>query len=215
MKYEWRKSEKDLYLPKKVEQRLIPAMNFITLAGTGDPNDAEFSNKISALYATAYSIRMALKKGSLGTPPFEYTVYPLEGVWTTADGSRNETLNKAALVYKIMIRQPDQVTANLFETCRTQVIAKKDNPYFPQLQFESYTDGLAVQAVHTGPFDTEGDTFAKMAAFMTAHQLEKTTLMGDFQHREIYLSNFRRSRPENLKTLLRYTVKSVATTTQN
>ncbi|CZR81078.1 hypothetical protein CDFC105_52820 [Clostridioides difficile] len=44
MKYEWRKRDKELYLPKKnpviVE---IPEQKFIMLKGSGDPNSKEFT----------------------------------------------------------------------------------------------------------------------------------------------------------------------------
>ncbi|EEG78859.1 conserved hypothetical protein [Dethiobacter alkaliphilus AHT 1] len=54
---------------------------------------------------------MMPKKGI--TPPgyFEYTVYPLEGIWDlTEEGRTADTFDKSQLVYKIMIRHPDFVT---------------------------------------------------------------------------------------------------------
>ena len=50
MKYEWRKKEKELYLPKEnpilVE---VPEQKFIMLRGSGDPNDKEFTEAIGVL----------------------------------------------------------------------------------------------------------------------------------------------------------------------
>ncbi len=202
-KYEWRKAEKDLYLPKQLGIVDVPTSNYLTLEGTGNPNDAIFSDQVQSLYPVAYALRMGYKKGLYGDP-FEYTVYPLEGVWTTADGSRGAQLNKDALVYKIMIRQPDQVTADQVTDAIAATREKKNVPFLDQVHFETYTEGPSLQMIHVGPFDTEGETFAKMQAYLAEHGLTKTTTMGAYQHREVYLSDFRRVAPEKRKTLLRY-----------
>lgn len=202
-KYEWRKAEKELYLPKQLSVVDVPTSNYLTLEGTGNPNDPVFGDQIQALYPIAYALRMGYKKGLYGDP-FEFTVYPLEGVWTTSDGSRGDQLNKDALMYKLMIRQPNQVTSNQFSDALAATRKKKDVPFLDQVQFETYTEGLSLQMIHVGSFDTEGETFAKMQAYLAEHNLTKTTTMGDYQHREIYLSDFRRVAPEKRKTLLRY-----------
>ena len=202
-KYEWRKAEKDLYLPKQLSVVDVPTSNYLTLEGTGNPNDAVFGDQIQALYPVAYALRMGYKKGLYGEP-LEYTVYPLEGVWTTADGSHGSQLNKDALMYKIMIRQPDQVTAEQFADALAATQKKKDVLFLDQVHFETYTEGPSLQMIHVGPFDTEGKTFAKMQTYLDEHDLTKTTTMGNYQHREVYLSDFRRVAPEKRKTLLRY-----------
>ncbi|HNP08206.1 MAG TPA: hypothetical protein PKN99_11305 [Cyclobacteriaceae bacterium] len=44
MKYEWRKREKDIYLPKsKPEVVDIPSFQFLTISGEGNPNNAAWS----------------------------------------------------------------------------------------------------------------------------------------------------------------------------
>lgn len=126
MKYEWRKQEKAYYLPKEPQLIEVPAYQFITLTGEGNPNRPEFSEQISALYMMAYGLRMGLKKGSFGNTPFEYTVYPLEGVWTLPEKPQGP-IAKEELIYKIMIRQPEQVTADLAAEQLTQIMKKKEN----------------------------------------------------------------------------------------
>ncbi len=82
MKHEWKKSEKNIYLPKaKPELIDIPEYQFITLSGSGNPNDEFFSEYIGVLYSIAYAIKMNMKK--LEKKPNHYvdfTVYPLEGI---------------------------------------------------------------------------------------------------------------------------------------
>lgn len=206
MKHEWRKAEKAIYLPKGIEIVDIPSYSFLILDGEGDPNSEMFASQIEALYSVSYSIRMMLKKG-ITEESFIYTVYPLEGVWTTKDGSKDESLNKDQLVYRIMIRQPEQVTESIVSEAIEQTLKKKDNLYINQLKFETYTDGGSIQMVHTGSFDTEVQSFRQMDVFLETTEYERDWLMGDFVHREIYLSDARRVVPEKRKTLLRYKLK--------
>ena len=50
MKYEWRKEEKKFYAAKeKAEILEIPKQQFIMIDGIGNPNETDFSNKVSAL----------------------------------------------------------------------------------------------------------------------------------------------------------------------
>ena len=47
MKHEWRKKEKNVYLPKtKPELITIPEFQFVTINGKGNPNDAFFADGI-------------------------------------------------------------------------------------------------------------------------------------------------------------------------
>ena len=101
-KTNWRQDEKEIYPLKKTPSiTTLPKQNFITITGQGDPNGPEFASKISALYPIAYAIRMAPKKGIEFPGAFEYTVYPLEGFWTLAEGHREGPLDKDYLQYKI------------------------------------------------------------------------------------------------------------------
>lgn len=207
MKIDWSKQEKTLYTAKKPTIITIPSQQFITLTGCGNPNDSLFTKKISALFPIAYGIKMAIKKGALGES-IDYRVYPLEGVWTTTDGSKGENLNKDALKYKIMLRQPGFVTEDFFNAIKTKTLIKKENPYFDDVKWEVYEEGQVLQMIHTGTFDTETKTFNQMENFLAENKLTKTVMMGDHWHREIYLNDFRRTQPEKLQTLLRYKIKA-------
>lgn len=208
MKHEWRKEEKQYYFSSKPTVINVPKMNFITMTGTGNPNEAPFQDRIQTLYPVAYAIRAALKARRYGNP-YEYTVYPLEGVWTTLDGSQGPELNKDALTYKIMIRQPDQVTTEIFESAAAEVRSRKDLPLLDQVSFETYEEGPSVQMVHEGPFDTEGETFALLENYLKNNHFLHINTQGQYVHREIYLSDFRRVAPEKQKTLLRYRVEQI------
>ena len=52
MKHEWRKNEKDIYLPKNKPARiLVPEFRFFSIEGKGNPNDDFFAEYIGVLYS--------------------------------------------------------------------------------------------------------------------------------------------------------------------
>ena len=205
MKHEWRKHETDLYMPKaKPTVVTIPKQPFITIKGKGNPNQADFSDRIRVLYSIAYAIKMMPKKGYTPVGYMEYTVYPLEGVWDlTEEGRQSQVLNKDELLYTIMIRQPEFVTTEVFEKALNEVKKKKPHPLLDEVVFEEIEDGLSVQMLHVGPYDDELITFEKMKTFINEQNLTIVSL----KHREIYLSDFRKVTPDKLKTVLRYRVE--------
>lgn len=205
MKYEWRKQEKSLYLPKeKPELVTVPEQKFLMIKGKGNPNNEEFAEKVNALYSMSYAIRMMPKGGFTPEGYFEYTVYPLEGKWSlTEAGRQQDNLNKDELLYTIMIRQPDFATEDVVERALETVSKKKPNSFLKDVSFGAMEDGLSVQVLHIGSYDDEPRSFEKMKTFMKDNNLEVITL----EHREIYLSDARKVESAKLKTVLRYRVK--------
>ncbi|WP_440874635.1 GyrI-like domain-containing protein [Thalassotalea sp. PLHSN55] len=209
VKYEWRKREKALYLPKnKPEMVTVPPCKFITISGEGSPAEPKFTQHIEALYSLAYTIKMVPKK--MPVKPvgyFDFTVYPLEGVWDineTAKRHFNGSINKADLVYKLMIRQPDFIDENFYQQMLELAKAKKKNPLLDKVNFEVISEGLCVQILHLGSFDNEPESFALMEAFAKAEGLIRIAKT----HREIYLSDPRKVAQEKLKTVLRFQAKT-------
>ena len=205
MKYEWRKKEKEYYIPKEKPQLVeVPEFKFFTIQGQGNPNSEGFAEAIGVLYSLAYAVRMMPKNGITPEGYFEYTVYPLEGIWDLTDyGRTQEILNKDELIYTIMIRQPEFVTEKVVEMAMEIAKKKKPHPLLDKVRFQSIKDGLSVQMLHIGPYDDEPRTFMAMQEFCVANNLDLKTKA----HREIYLSDFRKTEPEKLKTVLRYMVE--------
>ena len=204
MKYEWRKQEKDLYLPKEKPTLVtVPKQNFFMIKGKGNPNSEDFSERVGVLYSLAYAIRMMPKQGYTPDGYYEYTVYPLEGLWDlTEKGRESDVLLKDELVYTIMIRQPDFVNEEVVQRAFDHVRKKKPHPLLDEVSFESMEDGLAVQMMHIGSYDDETRSFNQMKEFIEENNLEITSLV----HREIYISDPRKTEESKLKTVLRYRV---------
>ena len=71
-----------------------------------------------------------------------------------------------------------------------------------QVEFFEMTEGKCVQMLHVGPFSTEPETLKQIGAFIDENKFGRNGL-----HHEIYLSDFRKTEPEKLKTILREPVK--------
>lgn len=202
MKHEWKKQEKEIYGVKTKPCVIdIPAWKYIILSGSGNPNDEIFSDKVAALFSMAYKIKMAYKAFAPKSNEItDYTVYPLEGIWSTA--SEKGYLVKEELQYRIMIRQPDFITREMFDNSLEAVKSKKYNPYLTDVSFETICDGMCIQVLHKGAFDDEPASFEIMDRYCMEHGYRR---MGK-EHREIYLNNANRTDKANLKTILRYKV---------
>jgi len=204
MKYEWKKREKALYLPNETPQIVtVPKQKFLMIKGQGNPNSPSFSEKIEVLYALSYAIKMLPKQGYMPNGYFEYTVYPLEGVWAQLKGEQAENeMHKEELLYRLMMRQPEFVTEEIAQIAFENVRKKKPHLDLKEVFFKEMEDGLAVQLLHIGDYDNEPISFEKMKSFIEINNLQR--IGGD--HREIYLSDARRVIRSKLKTVLRYQV---------
>ena len=203
MKQEWKKVHKDLYGIKAQPVLLdVPEQSFIMLDGEGNPNAADFSERVGALYSLAYAVKMNYKKSAAGQAVDDFAVYPLEGVWRQKTAGA-EKLDKDNLAYTIMIAQPDFITPEMWQDALAKTRIKKPNPLYEEVRFERMADGKSVSILHVGRFDDEPASFAKMDNFCQEHGLRRS---GD-THREIYLNNANRTAPEKLKTILRYAVE--------
>jgi len=209
MKHEWRKKEKAIYLPKnKPELINIPEYKFITIKGEGNPNDDFFAEYIGVLYSLSYAVKMIPKKQTAKPKGYyDYTVYPLEGVWDINEKAKktfNGKINKDDLVFTLMIRQPDFVEAPFFAEILEITKTKKPHDLLSEVKFEKITDGECVQMMHIGRYDNEPESFEIMEKFAESKNLHRLSKV----HREIYLTDFRKVVPEKLKTLLRFQVKT-------
>lgn len=204
MPFDYKKEYREFYLPKgKPEIIRIPPMNFASVRGRGNPNDAEgaYKRAVGALYGIAYTIKMSHKGDHRIEGFFEYVVPPLEGLWWTDvpgdDISKKETYNWIS-----MIRLPDFVGKSDFNWAVTEA-AKKKKADFSAAEYFSYDEGLCVQCMHTGPFDFEPATVAAMDAYAT-EQGYRIDFTDARMHHEIYLSDITKAKPESWKTVIRH-----------
>ena len=197
-KNDLKKTFKDLYVVPRNKMVIVdvPQMNYVAIDGTGDPNTAvAFQEAVQALFSIAYTIKFMVKKGPLQV---NYGVMPLEGQWWTDDMNNFAMERKEDWQWSLMIMQPQLVTHEIYEEAMTIVRKRSDLPALHKLRLETMTDGLCAQILHTGPYSEEPATIMKLHQFIADQGYRLTG-----RHREIYLSDMRRTAPEHLKTIIR------------
>jgi hypothetical protein len=180
---------------------LVPTRpgRYLTIEGKGDPNGPVFGEKVGALYAMAFTIKMAKKR--MGR---DYKVAGLEGLWWGVGGTSRWMIDRprGAWRWKLLIRVPDFVTAKCVTMTARMLRDKGKGKDVSTVKLEKIAEGRCVQMLHVGPYMAEGPTMDAMLAFAAAQGL---TFTG--RHHEIYLSDPRRVKPERLRTILRHPVK--------
>lgn len=202
MKYEWKKNGKYLYGVKQKPQLIeVPTAYYIMIKGEGNPNESDFSNRVSVLYSLAYGIKMLFKNMEKEELEYsDFTVFPLEGIWEKSD---DEEFDKSKLKYTIMIKQPYFITKEIFDLAFEKVKKKKPNELYDEVSFDCIESKKSIQIFHIGSFDTEIESFEKLDNFANEMNLERSEKL----HAEIYLNNKNRTAEDKLKTILRYNVK--------
>lgn len=205
--FDYKKEYKDLYMPKNSPMLIdVPAMNYIMIDGKGDPNNnKEFEHAVEVLYGLSFTIKMSKMKGNQPEGYFEYVVPPLEGLWSINNGTFSLE-KRDNWVWTLMIRQPEFVTLDFFNWACSELKHKKPDLNIDGARFEAYNEGSCVQMMHIGPYSTEPTTALIIEDFMKENNL-KTRLGDGGKHHEIYLSDPRKAKPDQMKTVLRHPVK--------
>jgi len=207
--YDFKKELKELYGAKAQPAIVtVPKANFIAIRGQGDPNETggAYQQAVSVLYAVAYTLRMSYKAGYSIPGFFEYAVPPLEGFWQQEGAAGIDYANKAGFQWLSVIRLPDFVTEADFAWA-VGAASEKKKMDCSAAAFTTIDEGLCVQMLHLGPYDSEPETVAQMDAFVKgkgfAHDFS-----GGRLHHEIYLSDPHKTAPEKCRTIIRHPIKN-------
>lgn len=176
----------------------IKAARYLAVPGQGAPGGEVFSACVGALYAVAYTIKMDKKAGGN-----DYKVSGLEGQWWGTRGNPDFLSDpRETWCWKLLIRVPDFVSKQDVQAAAAAVKAKRKSEEADTVQLEKITEGLCLQMLHVGPYDTEMNTMARMRACAREQGLEFRGL-----HHELYLSDPHRVAPEKVKTIIRLPVR--------
>lgn len=210
MPFDFKKEYREFYLPKQVPQIVdVPRMNYVAVRGQGDPNetDGAYQQALGVLYAVAYTIRMSGKSGHRIEGFFEYVVPPLEGFWRQEGTDGVDYANKAGFHWISAIRLPDFVAGSDLEWAAAEAGRKKKMDC-SKAEFLTVEEGLCVQILHMGSYDSEPESIERMDQYLAENgfrnDLSETRL-----HHEIYLSDPRRNAPEKWKTVIRHPIKKI------
>ena len=208
MAFDYKKEYKEFYMPKGIPSIVqVPAMNYIAVRGSGDPNaeDGEYKTAVGLLYAVAYTIKMSKKTDHRIDGYFDYTVPPLEGFWWQDGVKGVDYSHKENFRWISVIRLPDFVAEDDFRWALKEAAVKKKQD-FSKVEYMTVEEGLCVQCMHIGPYDDEPATVSKMHAYME-EQGYVLDISEKRLHHEIYLSDARKTAPEKLKTVIRHPVR--------
>jgi hypothetical protein len=183
----------------------IGEATFLSILGQGDPSAEQFAVKLQALYTVAYTLKFACKAKNR-----DFAVPKLEGLWWFDEKryggfSMEEAplrIPRAEWNWRMLIRMPDYVHERDVKQAVAAAQEKKGLPHIDEVAMFTLHEGKSVQMLHVGPFSEEPRTLLVMRAFMDGHKFRQGGL-----HHEIYLSDFRKTAPAKLKTILREPVR--------
>lgn len=183
----------------------IEAARYLSIVGKGDPSGEEYADNLQALYSTAYGIKFWYKEKKQ-----DFVVAKLEGLWWFDEAKYKDIpmadsptqIPRSEWHYRMLIRLPKYVTAAIIQQIADEIAAKKQILLAKKVELYEMEEGKCIQMLHIGPFDKEQESLRQIMQFSEAHQLQRNGL-----HHEIYLSDFRKTTPEKLKTILREPVK--------
>ena len=208
MAFDFKKEYRDLYQPKTTPALVeVPLMRFLAVEGTGDPNEAggAYQAALELLYGVAYTLKMSYKTDHVIDGFYQYVVPPLEGFWWQPGIAGVDYSNKAAFNWVSVIRIPEFVSEADFSWAVATATAKKKLDFSPVRLIE-VDEGLCVQCMHVGPYDSEPATVDAMHEYAAAQGY-----VPDFsdtrRHHEIYLSDPRKADPAKMKTVVRHPIR--------
>ncbi len=208
MAFDYKKEYKEFYMPKNQPEIVtVPSMNYLAVRGKGNPNtgDGDYQRAIEILYALAYTLKMSYKTSYKIEGFFQYVVPPLEGFWWQEGVIGIDYNDKDTFQWISVIRLPDFITRTDFEWA-VQTAREKKGLDCSVAEFMTVEEGLCVQMMHLGAFDTEPASIARMDAYLQEQGYENDFGEGRFHH-EIYLSDARRVAPEKWKTVIRHPIR--------
>ncbi|WP_062205140.1 GyrI-like domain-containing protein [Demequina salsinemoris] len=201
------KKSLDSYAARKGELRIVhvPPLRYLAFDGHGDPNTSPaFERAIGALYPVAYALKFASKARG-----HDYVVPPLEGLWWSDDmGAFAVSPDKSRWSWTLLLLIPDPVLPKPLDDAVVAAAMEAAARKSPGAGIEgvravTLDEGECVQTLHLGSFADEAPVIARMHdEFMPAQGLKPSA-----HHHEIYLSDFRRTAPERLRTILRQPVE--------
>jgi len=201
-KIDFKKEYKALFKPsaKKVSIVEVPKFNYLMIDGNGSPAAEEYQHAMETIYPMAYTLKF-MAKTSLQR---DFVVNPLEGLWWAEDYTVFSNGNKDEWIWRSMIMQPDFITESMFDLAREKV-TEKNLASLDKVRLDSMDEGLCAQIMHIGPYADEAPTIQKLHQFVEDNGYELRD-----KHHEIYLSDPRRAKPENMKTVIRQPIRKKA-----
>ena len=205
LKFDVKKEFPSLYAPKNQEFALIniPSMRYLSISGEGAPESSGFSEAIEALYSTAYPVKF-ISKASTGK---DYVVPPLEGLWWADDPVAFASNRREAWKWTLLSFLPEWVSEEHVQAAISKALSK-GKQLAHQIRIVELSEGSSYQALYIGSFAGEGPILGRLHHTL----MPQNNLTFNGLHHEIYLSDFRKTEPDKLRTILRQPVRPLSQT---
>ena len=176
----------------------IPERRALVIEGTGAPEGGEFERSIQAIYGITYTMKFERRHAGNGDIP----IGPLEGDWWVQGAGGNASVDRARWRWRLRMTVPDDVTDSEVQNAIAKATTRKNGKLFDsaeagRVSLKRLPRSRCGRILHVGPYATEPESFAKLEALLAEHGLRREPW-----HTEVYLSDPRRTNPENLKTVL-------------
>lgn len=172
---------------RKPEQVTVPAMNFLMIDGRRLPDQPEFQQAAQTLYPVAYTLKFMIREQT----GIDYGVLPMEVLW-------NVNREKHSVAWTMLLMQPEWVTPERFTEALQRVRTRFPETAVERLRLESLEEGRCAQMLHVGPYAGMDDSLKTICDFI--HQAGCSPANGTH---DIYLNDVRKTRPENLRAIMR------------
>jgi hypothetical protein len=161
--------------------------------GRGESGGRAHLEAINALNAVVDGIRDLVQARAAFVAP------PLEGLWWVEDQRPAFEVPREEWCWQLLVSIPDPIGA----TVVSQVVDKLGRTA-TAVALITLSEGVCVQALHRGPYETEPETIAAMDALMT-----RRGLIMNGRHHEIYLTPVTvQVAPDEIQTILRHPVRA-------
>lgn len=173
--------------------------NYMTISGEWHPEWSKvFNNAVQLLEWLSFTMKFRLKND----PPqgfFDYNMPPAETVWKNMD--KKPELRKR----KVSLPIPNYISED--RVVNTWRIAQaKTEEKLPQVKFTKWKKKDTIQILQVWAYGKSKRTVNKLHSYAKKNNLEIKS-----EYQEIYLNDMRRTKPENLETIIRYDVKKLKT----
>lgn len=172
--------------------------SYLAIPGAGAPGGPEFTARIGALYAMAFTIKMTRKFDGRQ----DYVIGKLEAQYWTDEGVDPAAAQPDPWRWRLLIRTPDFVEKSEVREAARKLREKGQTVPVGEVELVVVNGGPCVQMLHVGPYDQSGKTRAQMLEMIERDGWE---IAG--RSHEVYLSDPRRVAPERLRTILRLRVR--------
>jgi hypothetical protein len=184
----------------------VPELGYLTVSGRGSPRSPAFTDAARALAVVSAAARLVLKN-EYGAAP---RAMPLEAQWWVDAPFHMEIVTAVALGHadvsslgdertrwQAMMMQPQPVDGYVVEKAIKHA-GRRSLAALDQVRYVRLAEGRCAQVLHVGRRADEPTTVTKLHQAIAAAGYEATG-----RRHDIYLSDQRRTSPENLRMLLR------------